>query len=137
MYNSMYQALKAAILPVEGLSNVQWFNNQYEGVVGQTPVVYVEFNPLSINKLAKSVTQTEIGIRLHVVTANPGTEEGTIPDELVTDHHLLAGDVADAVESYRLPFEGEVTRPLQLTGWTALYKYNGWLVTQIDLRTKG
>ena len=133
----MYQALKTAIDPIDGLEEVQWYNNQYEGIIGAAPAVYIEFDPLPINKATKMAAQTPIGIHLHVITEVIGHQDGFISDILVEEHHALADEVLEAVEGFCLPFCGDSTRPLQLTGWTPIYKYNGWLVTVIDLKTKG
>jgi len=132
----MYRALKTALDPIEGLEDVQWYNNQYEGIIGVAPVVYVEFSPLTINQAVKLTGQTEIGVHLHVVTEVVSENEGDIPDSLVEQHHALADEVLEAVEGYRFPFDDELTRPLQLVGWTPEYKYNGWLVTKINFKTK-
>lgn len=137
MYNSMYQAIQMALQSVDGLEEVQWYNNQFEGLIGAVPVVYVEFDPLLINKATKMVSQTEIGIHLHVVTEVDGAQAGFISDQLVEEHFALVDEVLECTEGYTLPFDGGSARPLQLVGWTPQYKYNGWLVTTLDLKTKG
>jgi len=137
MYNSMYQAVKSALAQVDGLEDVQWYNNQYEGVIGIAPAVFVEFTPLEIEPIARMSGQTDIRIRLHVVSEVISEHEGDIPDTIVADHHALADDVIETIEGYCLPFDNNATRPLELTNWTPEHKYNGWLVTLIDLTTIG
>jgi len=133
----MYQAIQMALQSVDGLEDIQLYNNQFEGLIGTTPVVYVEFDPLVINNATKMASQTEIGIHLHVVTEVNGMQEGHISDQLVEEHFALTDEVLEVMEGYTLPFDGGSTRPLQLVGWTPQYKYNGWIVTIIDLKTKG
>jgi len=133
----MYQALKAALSQVEDLEDVQWYNNQYEGIINKAPVVYVEFAPLEIDPISRMAGQTDIDIRLHVVTEVISEYEGDVPDTLVEQHHALADEVVEALEGFRLPFGTDMTRRLELTAWTPEYKYNGWLVTVINMHTQG
>lgn len=133
----MYQALKTALAPVGGLESVQWYNNQYEGTMSNEPTVFIEFDPLEIDPVARMAGQTDIGVHLHVVTDASGDIPGQISDATVEAHHTLAEEVLETIEGYYLPFDGATTRPLELIGWTPQYIYNGWLVTIIDLTTIG
>lgn len=137
MYNSMYQALKTALSQVNNLENVEWYNNQYEGAMRDEPMVMVEFDPLEIEPVARMAGQTDIGIHLHVVTKAYTDLQENISDSTVEGHHALAEEVLETIEGYYLPFDGGTTRPLELVGWTPQYKYNGWLVTVINLTTIG
>lgn len=133
----MYQALKTALSQVEGLENVEWYNNQYEGIMNEKPTVLLEFDPLEIEPVARMAGQTDIGIHLHVVSKACPEGEENILDATVEAHHTLAEEILDTIEGYYLPFDGGTTRPLELVGWTPQYTYNGWLVTVINLSTIG
>ena len=132
MYYSLYKDIKGLIAEKFGilldpetgivsdasnsrLKDIQWFNNQYEGVIHTSPVVLVEFAALDITAETKQTNSCQINIRLHVV----------------------ARYVLDAVNGYRLDFEEGKTRPLKPVSWEHYHKYNGWMVTLVGLKTKG
>lgn len=121
----------------EGLQDIQWFNNQYEGTIHVAPCLFVEFAPLVINRQTKRSNTTGSGIRLHVVSVVLSESDGCVPDVDIRRHEALAHRVLEAVEDTRLAFMEEETLPLRLTGWTHHHNYNGWMVTLIDLKTKG
>lgn len=137
MFYNLYKALKTAITPIEGVQDIQWFNAQYEGIIHIAPCVLIEFSPLVITRETKLTNQTAITIRLHVVSEVISESDNNVSDAQVEEHEALAHQVLDAVDGLRMPFEDSVTRPLQQTGWTHNHKYNGWMVTLIDLKTKG
>lgn len=119
------------------LKDIQWFNNQYEGVIHTTPALFVEFGELSFSHVTKTAQTTPISIRLHVVSEVLSESDGEIRDEDVAAHEEIARKVLQAMEGVRLPFEGSETRPVRLASWTHNHKYNGWMVTLIGLETKG
>lgn len=137
MYYSLYQALKAVLTPIESVQDVQWFNAQYEGIIHIAPSVFVEFSPLVITRETKLSNQIAIAIRLHIVSEVISESDNSVSDAQVEEHEALAHRVLDATDGLRLPFDESETRPLQPSGWTHHHKYNGWMVTLIDLKTKG
>lgn len=43
MLNEIYKQVKRCLNTVPGLQGVEWFNNQYQGIIHAEPVVFVEF----------------------------------------------------------------------------------------------
>lgn len=121
----------------EGLQDIQWFNAPYDGILSVVPALFVEFAPLVINRQAKQANLTEISIRLHIVSATLGEPGGEVADNDVYQHEKLANQVREALEDKTLLFLEDETRPLRLAGWTYHPNYKGWMVTWIDLKTKG
>ena len=119
------------------LKDIQWFNNQYEGIVHTSPVVLVEFSELDISPATKQTNTTNINIRLHIVSEVKDESDGDVWDEDVEWHEKLAHDVLQAVVRQRLRFEDHKTRPLDPVSWRHYHKYNGWMVTLVELKTKG
>ena len=119
------------------LKDIQWFNNQYEGIVHTSPVVLVEFSELDISPATKQTNTANINIRLHIVSEVKDESDGDVWDEDVEWHEKLAHDVLEAVVRQRLSFEDHETRPLDPVSWRHYHKYNGWMVTLIELKTKG
>ena len=122
MYYSLYKDIKGLIAEKFGilldpetgivsdasnsrLKDIQWFNNQYEGVIHTSPVVLVEFAALDITAETKQTNSCQINIRLHVVSETRDESDGDMRDGDVLWHEKLARDVLDAVNGYRLDFE--------------------------------
>ena len=154
MYYSLYKDIKGLIAEKFGilldpetgivsdasnsrLKDIQWFNNQYEGVIHTSPVVLVEFAALDITAETKQTNSCQINIRLHVVSETRDESDGDMRDGDVLWHEKLARDVLNAVNGYRLDFEEGKTRPLKPVYWEHYHKYNGWMVTLVGLKTKG
>lgn len=154
MYLQLYKAIKRRVADAFGLEldpltgrvidtagsllkDIQWFNNQYEGVIHVSPSLFIEFRGLDFNRTTKQAQTTPISIRLHVVSEVMSESDGEIRDEDVAAHEAIARKVAEALEEVRLPFEEGETRPLRLASWTHNHKYYGWMVTLVGLETKG
>lgn len=154
MYYTMYKNIKQILAEAFGLTldpesgivrpraegclqDIQWFNAQYEGTIHTAPVVFVEFAPLDLSERTKQTDETEIRIRLHVVTEVMDESDGDVWDADVERHERLAHHVVEALTNWRIDFEGKETRPLRVARWEHHHKYNGWMVTLIDLKTKG
>lgn len=154
MYLQLYKAIKRCVAcafgleldPLTGrvidtagspLKDIQWFNNQYEGVIHTTPALFIEFGGLEFSPATKQALTTSISIRLHVVSEVMSESDGEIRDDDVAAHEQIARKVLQAMEEVKLPFENGETRPLRLASWTHNHKYYGWMVTLVGLETKG
>lgn len=154
MYLQLYKAIKQHVActfgmeldPLTGmvsdtdestLKDIQWFNNQYEGVIHTTPALFIEFGGLDFSRTTKLAQTTPISIRLHVVSEVMSDSDGEIRDDDVAAHEQIARKVLQAMEEVKLPFENGETRPLRLASWTHNHKYYGWMVTLVGLETKG
>ena len=154
MYLQLYKAIKQRVADAFGLEldpltgrvsdigdsplkDIQWFNNQYEGVILVSPSLFIEFGGLEFSRTTKQALTTPISIRLHVVSEVMSESDGEIRDDDVAAHEQSARKVAEALDEVRLPFENGETRPLRMASWTHNHKYYGWMVTLGGLETKG
>ena len=154
MYLQLYKAIKQRVAcafgmeldPLTGmvsdtgespLKDIQWFNNQYEGVIHATPALFIALGGLDFSRTTKQAQTTPISIRLHVVSEVMSDSDGEIRDADVAAHEEIARKVLQAMEEVRLPFENGETRPIRLASWTHNHKYYGWMVTLLGLATKG
>ena len=154
MYLQLYKAIKERVACAFGmdldqltgmvsdtgespLKDIQWFNNQYEGVIHAAPALFIEFGGLDFSRTTKQDQTTPISIRLHVVSEVMSDSDGEIRDADVAAHEEIARKVLQAMEEVRLPFEGGETRPIRLASWAHNHKYYRWMVTLLGLETKG
>lgn len=140
MIYNLYNALKGQIAPLEGVEGVEWFKAQYEGENGKAGYVYIECLPQTTERDSKGSLQTNIQIRLHVVSAAEAA--GADPaapsaDHVLELHDQLADRVLDAVEGMTLPLGEGSTRRLEFAGCSYQPKFPAWLATLVELRTRG
>lgn len=133
MYYEMYSALKAALAGVEGVEEVAWFRNQYDGAAVADGQVYVEGLAMAPAPGLKLGVRTMVQVRLHVTSA---AGEGPA-DALLARNDGLAERVRGAVSGICLPVgEGGETRGLEVASWSYLPKVAEGLVTVIDLQAR-
>lgn len=119
------------------LHDIQWFNNQYEGVIHDTPILFVEFEPVDLIVATKDINRADIRVRLHLVTQILGESDSSICDLDVIKHETLATQILAHLTS--IPIQKDQTSAIYTftpTSYSHLPKYNSWAVTLITLRTK-
>lgn len=151
MYYDLYQAIKqlvatgcgleldpttgAPIAHAEGgVSDIQWFKAQYEGVVKASPAVFVEFVALETPPALKQARPVPFLIRLHLVSEATGAAAGEVADLTAKQHDRLANTLVAAVEGKRVDVPDPAVRPLRIAATAHLHAVPGWLVTLIDLQ---
>lgn len=153
MYLELYKSIRSIVadafgieMDVDGriidthesaLKDIQWFASQYDGVIHTAPVLLVEFQDLDMSVLTKQTGRTHISIRLHVVTEADNESDGDVLYPAIAEHERIATDVWEALKYWKLDFmEGETDR-LRPVKWGHNHNYRGYMVTWIELETKG
>lgn len=151
MLNKFYLSIKAALSPAtESLNgDIEWFNDQYSGVIAKAPVVYVEFpEAQEVSEVSKNMTRVPVNVRLHVVSKVITKVDNTVPDVAISDHEMIARGVRDVLRGLILtqtvvitPATEElpavtqtnnISEKLLWTKWQHNHQLNGWMVTYID-----
>jgi hypothetical protein len=121
------------------LNSVDWFNNQYEGIILNDRVAFVEFpQPLLPTAISKDAERAQLVIRIHLLTRALQKTDSSIPDQEIVNHETLAQSVLTALRGSQLSDESGqlLTGKLQWTSWQHWHKYEGWMVTWIELTCK-
>ena len=116
--------------------DIQWYAKQYEGVIHAVPALLIEVGKLEFTALTKTRQSTPVRMTVHVVTDIESESDGNTPDTAIREHEAIAVRAKEALEGITLDFDGERTRPVRVTGWEFIPRYEGWMVTLIDLETK-
>lgn len=118
------------------VKDIQYFAEQYGGVIHAVPAVFVEIGKLDLAQRVKGRWGMSVGVTLHVVTEVASESDYGTPDLALRRHEELALRATDALEGEVVEFKGGCSRPLRATGWSFYARYQGWMVSLIDLETK-
>ena len=136
VYKSVKKRLTAQVPAIKA---IQWYNNQYVGVIAAEPMVLIEFpSPADIEPLTKSTDRTELAIRIHYLTRAVSDADNMIPDSQVEAHEADVANVLATLKHYQLlDSEGVlIGKPLQYIQYRSVHDYEGWLVTWLTFTTK-
>ena len=118
------------------IRDIQYFADQYGDVIHAVPAIFIDLGRLDLTRLVKGQRSMSIPVTLHVVTEISSESDYNTPDLAIHYHEGLARLAKDALEGVVLEFEGINTRPLRVTGWSFYARYQGWMVTLLELETK-
>lgn len=119
------------------VKDIQYYADQYNGIIHAAPAVFVEIDRLDFSQQTKQTRSTPIHITLHVVTEAASESDNNTPDEAFRAHEAIATKAQQALKDKTLLFEGGETRPLRVKGRQFYARYQGWMVTLLELETKG
>jgi len=138
MLYKYYNAVKTLVGTVASLEKLEWFNNQYTGIIPQDHVAFVEFpEPLLPEPVSKSMERAELRIRIHVVSRVLQRIDSAIPDAEIQAHETICEAVSDKLRAEVLTYSSAaITSKLRWCGWQHFHKYEGWMVTWIDFVCK-
>ena len=154
MYFSLYKSIRSLLADGFGMhidetdgrimdasdspvKDIQWFADQYDRTIHTAPVVLVEFQDLDFTKVTKQKGNVLINIRIHVVTETESESDGDVLYPSIEAHERLAVSVRNMLEGWCLDFAGGETRPIYTVKWGHNHNYRGYMVTWIELETKG
>lgn len=136
----IYQSIKSHLkLQVTGLKDVQWFNNQYAGIIHVEPLALIEFpDVLDINEISKTTSRANCTIRVHVISKSITDSDDVISDSQVELHDALVLTITSALQHYAPLTETDIPLGSKLihTQYQIVHTYKGWLVTLLTFTTK-
>lgn len=118
---------------------VVWFNDQYNGTIAPNQVVFIEFPERQpVDSPTKDMQRITLPIRLHIVSRVMTKPDMEIADAEIIAHEKLATDMRDELRGSTLnDIEGEaISTRLIWRGWQHFHRYQGWMVTWVDLDCK-
>ena len=140
MIYEVFAAIKEQLeIYVPQLKKVCWFNDQYEGLVGTVPVVFLEFpKPVPISSKSKDGDRGRIVVRVHVVSKLHSQSDSSPYDSRIESHETLTDTVYQTLKHFEPVYQGLVVTkrkliPEQLTVWQ---KERGFTVSLIDFYTE-
>lgn len=117
------------------LRSIQWYNAQYEGTIYVSPVAFIEFpDRIPFEQIAGTTSRANFALRIHIVSVCTASQDGSIPDNLILEHEVIAGQVLTALHGKQIRMQDNCTTSLVHTGWQHWHKYKGWMVTFVEFK---
>jgi hypothetical protein len=136
----IYKSIKDRLASqVTDLKDIQWFNDQYAGIIHAEPIALIEFpDGLDIEAISKQSNRSLSSIRVHVISKSVSDSDDTISDSQVEKHEILVALVIAALNYYTPVSDTSVALGSKLihTQYRSVHDYNGWLVTWLTFTTK-
>lgn len=133
MLYPIYNSIKTALLAVDGVKVVQWFNAQYESTIVAEPALFIEFpNPIDPQQLSSSLQQAPLRVRVHVVSKAMASIDGSVADDSILKNEAIATAVKGCLKGLQI---GELT-PMRFVSWQHWHRWQGWMVTFVEFEAK-
>lgn len=132
----IYETLRPVLLAaVPEAKVIEWFNNQYEGIIHATPAVFVEFpDELPMGQMGNGVDGADTIIRIHLVSKVLSGQDGQMNADNIREHFDGVKTIHSALRGWS--HEGEVSCNSLLRVAMQHHPYNkGWLITTQDYST--
>lgn len=139
MLYPIYKSVKARLDDqVAAIKDIQFFNNQEQGVIHTEPLALIEFpDQLDIAAITKVTDRSLCVIRIRVITRVVTDIDNTIPDVQVEAHEVITAAVITALKHYTLLSAGApLGSSLQHIGYRTVPDYKGWLVSWLTFTTR-
>ncbi len=135
MLYPVFLNVKAVLLnAISNVEHIEWFNDQYNGTIHTTPIIFVEFpEELRFQTLAGANQQAELVVRIHVVSKAVANQAGGILPAVLVAHEEINHAVFEAL--HRLDYIPNGTIVHNALTRVALQHHQylqGWLVTTQD-----
>lgn len=106
MLKTIYNHLKAHLAGVSSIEDVNYFLGQYDvetsdSVLYATPALYIEFDTIEWQQLAKNIQKAELRFAIHLVTESNFDDDERILDT-TPDHLGLSNEVFKKLQGHRL-----------------------------------
>ncbi len=113
---------------------IDWFNDQYAGVIHAEPAIFIEFpDALEFETLRQDVQQAEFTIRIHLASKAIQKQDRTISEDVIETHFNICDKIYYKLQGYRLQ-EGDmlIFNSLARTNYEHHQYMQGWMVTTQD-----
>jgi hypothetical protein len=139
MYYPLYKAIKDRLVTeLPDLKDVQWFNNQYAGVIHAEPIALIEFpSPVPVLEISKQTSRATIDVCVHIISKSMSDTDKSITDAQVKAHDDLGDAAVVALNNFAPVYDSlSAGSKLIYSGFESDHSYIGWLVTKLSFTTK-
>jgi len=135
MLKKVFDKLKERLAMVPDVKLVDWFNNQYEGVIHAAPCIFVDFpKPITMGQLRGRVQHGLLTVRIHAVSKVVNRADYSIDPAGIELHEVLVDNIYAVLQQYSatengsIPIFGTMSR-----NEVEHHPYNkGWMITTQD-----
>jgi len=97
-----YKNIKDRLSGVTGVKHIDWFNDQYSGIIHTAPAVFIEFpNPLIFETLNETIQQAPLLVRVHTASKVLSEKDKSINELQVETHFAICNEIFKLLQGYR------------------------------------
>ena len=139
MINEVYKILKERLNGIAGVKHIDWFNDQYSGIIHTEPGILIEFvGNQRTETLQGQTQQIELSVRIHVYSKVIMREDKSVDEGKIDSHFEIVKEVYRRLQGYRYGQGNELTfNTMQRTGIEHHQYMRGWFVTTQDFQMMG
>lgn len=138
MFYKTFKAVQAELSQINTLCGVQWFSNQYENTIYQSPIVFVEFpDTIDLKAICGNDMCVPCAMRLHVLSSSSSGTDGSVEDQVIIDHEALVMRIIEMLQGKQLPFTYGVTTGVTPAKYRSIQNITGWQCTLVDFTMQG
>ncbi|MBN1250674.1 MAG: hypothetical protein JXA16_00965 [Bacteroidales bacterium] len=127
--------LKLQLLDIPGIKLIEYFNDQYSGILHTAPVLFIEFpDALSFETLSKDMQQAAFKARIHTVTKVIQKADKSINEDSVEGHFNICDAVFEKLQGFRAIDENGqlIFNSVSMTVFEHHQEMRGFMVTTQD-----
>ena len=146
MINEVYKILKERLNGIAGVKHIDWFNDQYSGIIHTEPGILIEFvGNQRTETLQGQTQQIELSVRIHVYSKVIMREDKSVDEGKIDSHFEIVKEVYRRLQGYRSKIYRQepednnelIFNSMQRTGIEHHQYMRGWFVTTQDFQMMG
>ena len=129
-----YRILKDRLTGIPNVKLIDFFNDQYSGIIHAQPGIFIEFHEdLNFETLNFKVKQAELKLRIHIYSKILTDTDKSINEANLETHEAIYNEVVNRLEGYNYK-EGDKLLFNSLTEfkYAQEQKVNGWHISFHD-----
>lgn len=129
-----YQILKQKLIDIPNIKHIDYFNDQYSGVLHTAPVLFVEFpEALQFETMGKEMQQALLKVRIHAVSKVMHNADKSISESSLETHFTICNNIWERLQGFRADDGAKtVFNSLARTTFEHHQELEGFMVTYQD-----
>ena len=137
MLLKVYNVLKARLEGITGVKHIDWFNDQYEGIIHIEPGIFIDFpEPINLETLRGETQQGKLITRIHVYSKVIAMQDKSLNQEAIERHFEIVKEVFRRLQGFRSGENGKLLFNSMMRVNLTHHQYmQGWFVTTQDFES--
>jgi hypothetical protein len=129
-----YRKIKERLQGIASIKLIDWFNDQYGGVIHTEPCLFIEFlNAIEMDTLSGKTQEGEMTVRVHSVSKVLAYKDNRINETAIESHELINKAVYGLLQGYRASNgEALIFNSMMRRRYEHHHYMQGWMVTTQD-----
>ena len=133
MLNQVFKLIKQKLSDIEGIKIIDWFNDQYGGIIHTEPGIFLEFvGTIQTRQMSKEVDEYDVRLRVHLYSKLIMKEDKSFDEAKIDKHFELVEQIYQRLQGYWYESEEMKINSLQRVEMEHHQYLRGWFVTTQD-----